>query len=178
MVSRSLDADVHIVQAGGDGRLVVAHISCSGCSFRLVWYMPPNNGRDRRSFFRQLGPFLITPRRLVLMGDWNAILDPKADKGPSANSRAVLTLLSKTSLRISALRTVSERSTQTATWAHNSPSTSNSSYLDRVLVRKVDLNFTGCPSFRWLGYSNHKMVLVHIKLGNKVKISEDEYVSL
>ena len=35
------------------------------------------------SFFRRLAPFLDDPKRLFLMGDWNAILDPKIDKvGP------------------------------------------------------------------------------------------------
>ena len=32
------------------------------------------------SFFRRLAPFLDDTKRLVLMGDWNAILDPKIDK--------------------------------------------------------------------------------------------------
>ena len=35
---------------------------------------------ERVSFFRQLAPFLDDTKRLVLMGDWNAILDPKIDK--------------------------------------------------------------------------------------------------
>ena len=35
---------------------------------------------ERVSFFRRLAPFLDDTKRLVLMGDWNAILDPKIDK--------------------------------------------------------------------------------------------------
>ena len=31
-------------------------------------------------FFRRLAPFLDDSKRLVLMGDWNVILDPKIDK--------------------------------------------------------------------------------------------------
>ena len=40
----------------------------------------PNTAVERRYFFRRLGPFLDDPKRLVLMGDWNTILDPNIDK--------------------------------------------------------------------------------------------------
>ena len=31
-------------------------------------------------FFRRLGSFLEASKRTVLVGDWNAILDPKIDR--------------------------------------------------------------------------------------------------
>ena len=39
----------------------------------------PNSVGKRRSFFRWLRPFLDGSK--VLMGDWNAILDTKIDRG-------------------------------------------------------------------------------------------------
>ena len=40
----------------------------------------------RGSFFRRLAPFLDDSKRLVLLGDWNAILDPKLDRGGRGTS--------------------------------------------------------------------------------------------
>ena len=40
----------------------------------------PNDPGARRSFFRRLEPFLACSGRLVLVEDWNAILDSKLDK--------------------------------------------------------------------------------------------------
>ena len=64
LVGRSLDIDV--VFAGDGGRLVVVDVAVKGFKFRLVAVYAP---------------------KLVLMGDWNAILDPKIDKvGRGASS--------------------------------------------------------------------------------------------
>ena len=49
--------------------------------FRVVAVYAPNIVVERSSFFRRLGPFLDDANRIVLAGDWNAILDPKIDKG-------------------------------------------------------------------------------------------------
>ena len=40
----------------------------------------PNIAAERVPFFRRLAPFLDDTKRLVLMGDWNATLDPNIDK--------------------------------------------------------------------------------------------------
>ena len=80
LVGRSLDADVDVVFAGDGGRLVVADVAVKSFKFRLVAVYAPNIAVERVSFFRRLAPFLDDTKRLVLMGDWNAILDPKIDK--------------------------------------------------------------------------------------------------
>ena len=46
----------------------------------------PNLG-ERRSFLRQLKPFLDDPKWVVLVGDWYAILDPKIDKARRSAQR-------------------------------------------------------------------------------------------
>ena len=79
LVGRSLDADVDIVFAGDGGRLVEADVAVKSFKFRLVAVYAPNSAAERVSFFRRLAPFLDDMKRLVLMGDWNAILDPKID---------------------------------------------------------------------------------------------------
>ena len=40
----------------------------------------PNINAERVSFFRRFAPFLDDPKRIVLVGDWNVILDPKIDR--------------------------------------------------------------------------------------------------
>ena len=66
LIGRSIDADVF---AGDGGRLVVADVAVKSFKFRLVAVYAPNIVVERVSFFR-----------LVLMGNWNAILDPKIGK--------------------------------------------------------------------------------------------------
>ena len=80
LIGRSLDADVDVVFAGDGSRLVVADVAVKSFKFWLVVAYAPNFAVKRVSFFRRLVPFLDDSKRLVLMGDWNAILDPKIGK--------------------------------------------------------------------------------------------------
>ena len=75
LVGRSVD----VVFAGDGSWLVVADVAVKNFKFRLVAVYAPNFAAERISFFRRLAPFLDDTKRLVLMGDWNAILDPKID---------------------------------------------------------------------------------------------------
>ena len=79
LVGRSL-VDVDVVFAGDEGRLVVADVAVKSFKFHLVAVYAPNIVAERVSFFRRLAPFMDNTKRLVLMGDRNAILDPKIDK--------------------------------------------------------------------------------------------------
>ena len=80
LIGRSLDADVAVVFAGDGDRLVVADVAVKSFKFRLVVVYSLNTNVERVSFFRWLTPFLDDSMRLVVMGDWNATLDPKIDK--------------------------------------------------------------------------------------------------
>ena len=80
LVGRRLDADVDVVFAGDRGRLVAADVAVKSFKFRLVAVYAPNIVAERVSFLLRLAPFLDDLKRLVLMGDWNAILDPKINK--------------------------------------------------------------------------------------------------
>ena len=77
---RSLGADVDVIFAGDGGRLVVADVAVKSFKFRLIAVYASIIAAERISFFRRLAPFLDDTKGLVLMGDWNAILDPKIDK--------------------------------------------------------------------------------------------------
>lgn len=70
LVKHTLDAKVDLVyvDGSGEGWLIV------------VVYMP-NEQMKCVMFFHQLGPFLVDSTGFVLMEDWNAILDPKIDRG-------------------------------------------------------------------------------------------------
>ena len=80
LVGCSLDAIVNVVFAGDRSQLVVADVAVKTFEFRVVAVYVPNSAGERRSFFRRLGLFLDDSKRTVLVGDWNAILDPNIDR--------------------------------------------------------------------------------------------------
>ena len=92
---------------------------------------------ERVPFFRRLEPFLDDRKRLVLMGDWNAILDPKIDKVGRGSSRlgrcesSLVGLLTRHDL-VDRFRLDQPRR-EIWTWLDSSPSAKVASYLDRVL---------------------------------------------
>ena len=98
---------------------------------------------ERVSFFRRLTPFLDDTKRLVLMGDWNAILDPKIDKVGRGARRVERCESSLTGLMtrhdlVDRFR-LDHPGREMWTWLDSSPSAKLGSYLDRVLVRRATL---------------------------------------
>ena len=80
LIGRSLNADVNLVLADDGGGLVVADVTVKIFEFLVAAVYVPNIVAKRVSFFRRLAPFLDDPKRIILVGDWNAILDPKIDR--------------------------------------------------------------------------------------------------
>ena len=80
LVGRSLDADINVVFANDEGRLVVADVPVKSFKFRVVVVYAPNTPVERVSLFRRLASFLDDSKRLLFMVGWNAILDPKTNK--------------------------------------------------------------------------------------------------
>ena len=151
---------LHVVFVGDVGRLVVADVAVKSFKFRLVVVYAPNTAVERVSFFfvglctqyrrgegffffRRLAPFLDDSKRLVLMGDWNAILDPKIDKFGWAARRLERCEISLIDLM--ARHDLVERfcldhpGREMWTWLDSSTSAKVGSYLDRVSVRRVDV---------------------------------------
>ena len=139
LVRRSLDANVDIVFAGDGDRLVVADVSVKSFKFCLVAVYASNIAAKRVSFFRLLAPFLDDTKLLVLMGDWNAILDPKIDKvgrGASRLGRCESSLVGlMTCLDLVDRFRLDHPGREMWTWLDSLPSAKVGSYLDRVLVR-------------------------------------------
>ena len=175
LVGRSLDADVDVVFAGDGGRLVVADVAVKSFKFRLVAVYAPNIVVERASFFRRLAPFLDDTKRLVLMGDWNAILDPKIDKVGRGVRRvgrcesSLAGLMTRHDL-VDRFR-LDHPGREMWTWLDSSPSAKVGSYLDRVLVRRADIDFVSCPTFHLIAWTDHKLVRVSLRLANRPSLA-------
>ena len=57
------------------------------------------------------------------------------------------------------------------TWLDNSPSAKVGSYLDRVLVRRADIDFVSCPTFHLIAWTDHKLVRVSLRLANRPSLA-------
>ena len=111
----------------------------------------------------------MTPsKRVILVGDWNAVLDPNLDRG--AISAGTNTLDSrhfrKFVKRLNLVDKFRERDPNKIawTWAGRGASAQFYSYLDQVLVRLVDLDYFGGPCFDPYKDSDHKFLCVSIRL--------------
>ena len=135
-IGRSLNANVNVVFANDEDRLVVADIAVKTFEFRVVAVYAPNASGERRSFYRRLEPFLDDSKRLILMGDWNAILDPKVDKDGWGARRlercesSLIDFLAEFDL-IDRFR-LDHPGREMWTWMGNFPSGQVRTYLDRV----------------------------------------------
>ena len=145
----SLNTIVNFVFAGDGGRLVVADVAVKSFEFRVVAVYGPNCTGKRCSFFWRLGPFLDDPKRLVLMSDWNAILDPKIYKGGVAScsgrcKSSLINLLAEFGL-VDRFR-LDHSGREMWTWLGD---------------------FVICPTFHWLGQTDRKLVRVSLSLANR-----------
>ena len=169
LVGRSLDADVDVVFAGDGGRLVVADVAMKSFKFRLVAVYASNIAAERVSFF------LDDTKRLVLMGDWNAILDPKIDKvGRGANrlgrcESSLVGFMTRHGL-VDRFR-LDHPGREMWTWLDRSLSAKVGSYLDRVLVRRADIDFVSCPTFHLIAWTDHKLIRVSLRLANRPSLA-------
>ena len=59
------------------GLIGLADLAVKVFEFPVVAGYVPNIAAEKRSFFRRLGPFLDELKRLILVDDWNAFLEPK-----------------------------------------------------------------------------------------------------
>ena len=138
-------------------------------------FMRPISLRRGFLFFRQLAPFLDDTKRLVLMGDWNAILDPKIDKVGRVARRtgrcdsSLVSLMTRHDL-VDRFR-LDHPWQEMWTWLDSSPSAKVGSYLDRVLVRRADIDFVSCPTFHLIAWTDHKLVRVSLWLANRPSLA-------
>ena len=113
--------------------------------------------------------------RLVLMGDWNAILDPKIDKVGRGASRlgrcdsSLVGLINRHDL-VDRFR-LDHPGREMWTWLDRSPSAKVAFYLDRVLVKRADIDFVSCPTFQLIAWTDHKLVRVSLRLANRPRLA-------
>ena len=50
-------------------------------AFRLIGVYGPNVTSELPAFFRRIEPYFILSKRVILVGDWKAVLDPNLDRG-------------------------------------------------------------------------------------------------
>ena len=174
LVGRSLDAIVNVVFAGDGGRLLVADVAVKTFEFRIAAVHVPNSATERRSSLRRLASFLDASRRTVLMGDWNTILDPnidRASRGASSLARCDSGLSDFLTEFDLVDRYRLDPGKEMWTWIGSSSSGQVRSYLDRVLVGRADSDLVACPTFHWLGRSDHKLVRVSLQLANRPSLA-------
>ena len=56
-------------------------------------------------------------------------------------------------------------------WMGNLPSGQVQTYLDRVFVRRADVDFISCPTFHWTGLADHKLVRVSLRRVNRASLA-------
>ena len=169
LVGRSLDADVNVVFAGDGGLLVVADVGVKSFKFRLVVVYAPITAVERVSFFRRLAPFLDDSKWLVLIGDSNAMLDPKIDSVGWGASRlgkcesSLVDFMARYDLVNRFRLDHSER--EMWAWLDSSSSAKVGSYLDSI--RRADCDFVSYPTFLLIALTDHKLVRVTLRVANR-----------
>ena len=73
IIGFSLNANVNFVLEDDKGRLVMADVAGMSILFHVAAVFAPNIAAEKVSFTRRLAPFLDYPKRIVLVGDWNAV---------------------------------------------------------------------------------------------------------
>ena len=162
LVGRSLDAIVNVVFADDGGRLLVADVAVKTFEFRIAAVYEPNVAVKRHLFFWRLESFLDASKRTVVVGDWNAILDPtidRAGRGVSGSARCDRSLLD--------FLTEFDLIDRYRLDHPNSPSGQVRSYLNRVLVSRAESDLVTCSTFHWLWRPDHKLVRFSLRLINR-----------
>ena len=63
------------------GQLCVLGVTITDKAFRLIGVYGSNASNELPTFFRRIGPYVIPSKRVILVGDWNAVLDPNLGRG-------------------------------------------------------------------------------------------------
>ena len=117
-------------------------------------------------------PVLDDTKQLVLMGDWNAILDPEIGRGARRSGRcesSLVGLMTRHDL-VDRFR-LDHPEREMWTWLDSSPSAKVGTYLDRVLVRRADIDFVSCPTFHLIAWTDPKLVRVSLRLANRPSLA-------
>ena len=84
LVIRRLIATCALVLSDPAERLCVLDVTIKDKAFRLIGVYGPNAGSELPAFFWCIGPYVIPPKRVILKGDWKAVLNPNLDRGATS----------------------------------------------------------------------------------------------
>ena len=146
----------------------VLDVTIKDKAFRLIGVYGPNVTSELPAFSRRIEPYVVPSKRVILVGDWNAVLDPNlvpalvAPLSNSLDARYFREFVQKFDL-VDKFR---ERHPNKLvwTWTGRGASAQLYSYLDRVLVKRVDLDHLNSLSFEPYKNSDHKFLCVSIRL--------------
>ena len=164
LIRRSLNAIANLVLADDGGRLVVVDVAVKSFEFRVVAIYHPNSVGEIRSFFRRFGPFHDDSKRLVLVGDWNAILDPKLDKdglcstGSDSCESSFAGRVRFSRQVLSGLLRAGD--VDVANWFAFWPD----SDLSGQSLRRADIDFVACPTSNWIVQTDPELFRASMRL--------------
>ena len=148
LISRRLDA---LVLSDPAGRLCILDVTIKDKAFRLIGVYGPNITSELPTFFRRIEPYVVPSKRVILVGDWNAVLDPNLDRGAITAGTNTLDAryFHDFVQRLDLVGKFRERHPNKLAWTWTGRGASGQlySYLDRVLLKRVDLDYLGGPSF-------------------------------
>ena len=134
LVSRRLDATCALVLSDPAGRLCVLDVTIKDKAFRLIGVLGPNATSELPAFFRRIKPYVIPSKRVILVGDWNAVLDPNLYSSAGTNTLGARYFRDFVE-RLDLVDKFRERHPNKIawTWTGRGASAQLYSYLDRVL---------------------------------------------
>ncbi|GAB1601854.1 hypothetical protein Ahia01_000463900, partial [Argonauta hians] len=122
-------------------------------------------GAARSEFFRRLETFLGTSRSLLLLGDWNGILDVRWEYVGACPDRRECDSLKQL---VTQFDLIDKYRLENPTGDRYTWSTKNGksrSYLDRIFIKKLDKDLISCPQAVRFRYTDHKLVTCVIDPG-------------
>ena len=168
LVSIHLVATCALVLSDPAGRLCVLDVTIKDKAFQLIGVYGPNATSELSAFIWRIKPYVIPSKWVILVGDWNTVLDPNLDRGAISADTNILDArqFCKFVEWFDLVDKFHERHPNKIAWTWTCRGTSVQlySYLDWVLVRRVDLDYLGGPSFDPYKDSDPKFLSVSIRL--------------
>ena len=148
------------------GGQTVLDVTIKDTAFRLIGVYGPNVTSELPALFRRIELYVVPSKRVILVGDWNAVLDPNLDRGAiSAGTNTLHARYFRDFVqRLDLTNFAKGIQIRAWTWTGRGASAQLYSYSDRVLVKRVDLDYLGGPSFDPYKNSDHKFLCVSIRL--------------
>ena len=147
---------------------------CYRCC-RLKFRVP--GGRGLCAQYRCLEGFLFSAafldnlKQIILVGDWNTILDPKIDKvgrrarGSGRCESSLIDFMARHDL-VDRFR-LDHPGREMWTGQDSSPSVRTRSYQDSAFARSADTYFVKCPTFHYVAQTDHRRVRVSLRLADR-----------